>query len=123
MDLFKTAFCQECETPLYHKDRTDKKFCNLKCKNSFHNRIQCEKRRIRREIDSALHRNHDLLMEYDGQKQVSLIELKAKGFDNFTFNRLTKDEDQKTWQVCYNYAFRETIFNHQPFILILKLSA
>lgn len=76
----KEARCLECGRVLY--GRTDKKFCNDKCKNHFHSRHRSTSINIRNKILNRIAINHNILekMIRSGITSVSLEELETLGF-------------------------------------------
>lgn len=73
--------CRECGGAL--RGRSDKRFCDDACRNSYHNRRTQMARREMREIHRKLRRNYRLLQHYDnsGIDRVRLEELLRQGFD------------------------------------------
>lgn len=72
--------CLECGRELY--GRSDKKFCSLSCKNSFHNRIEQESKRVRAHTVRILDSNYRILEDLMKEKTLSatLEELEAIGY-------------------------------------------
>jgi hypothetical protein len=101
--------CLACKKPI--KGRTDKKFCDNTCRNSYNNRLNSDATPLMRTINNILRRNRRILEELligrdktaiviDGQK---LLE-KGFHFDYFT-ERYTNDKFEE-YCYCYDYGYR-----------------
>ncbi|MEO8720527.1 MAG: hypothetical protein ABI297_02965 [Ginsengibacter sp.] len=58
----QTAHCLNCDKAL--KGRTDKKFCNDYCRNSFNNQLKSGKNNLIRNINNALGKNRRILESF-----------------------------------------------------------
>lgn len=73
--------CLACGKELY--GRTDKKFCNKKCKNKYHNDEYSENCKLRNRVFDVLSINHDILLRLvrNGIESMPLEELEKLGFN------------------------------------------
>ena len=108
-DLFENQKrCLNCCCIL--KGRSDKKFCNLKCKNNYHNPINRTREQIFRQDDSKLHSNHRVLREFyeysKGEKFIPLRPMLMEGFNpRFFVGNLKSNETGEKAYIVYDYAF------------------
>ena len=58
--IFETH-CLVCKN--FIRGRTDKKFCNLRCKNKYHQIMRLKNRQQTWRIDQFLHRNRTIMIE------------------------------------------------------------
>ena len=91
--------------------RSDKKFCDLKCKNAWHNAKNREHNLKFKSVDMDLHRNRKILALFfpmsRGEKYISILPLKEQGFKPDSFNgTMTSSSTNETYYILYDYAFR-----------------
>jgi hypothetical protein len=101
--------CLACEKPI--KGRTDKKFCDDSCRNTYNNRLNSDATPFVRNINNILRKNRRILEELvsGSQKNVAVLDkqkLIEKGFhfDYFTEQYIT--EKSETYFYCYEYGYR-----------------
>jgi len=89
--------------------RTDKKFCSIKCKTNYHQRLSAHTNKATIRIDKILHRNYAILQELMGKRRfqikVPMIELEKR---KFNFNYMTKyliNKDKKVYHYIYDYCY------------------
>ena len=93
-DLEPFAFCICCGKPLSAAGRLDRKFCDERCKNRYHNRIRYPKRESRQqEILHILDRNRSILAR--------LVTLGIHSLDRRALQHLGYDTDYIT---SYTYV-------------------
>ena len=100
--------CLSCHNILY--GRSDKKFCDLKCKNAWHNAINKQNNMACKSFNSLLQRNRIILREFfeesQGTNYVPLIKLYQKGFSpNINAGHVKGSETGEWLTVVYDYAF------------------
>lgn len=113
--------CQYCKEQL--EGRSDKKFCSLKCKNSFHAHQRDNQPSSVQKVDQILHRNRAILIELLKQNQISrTINRDRLDALNFNFAYVTAyHKNSRNKIVNYVYEFSWIIFSDRK-ILIKKLS-
>ncbi len=77
--------CLECGEPIL--GRSDKKFCDDPCRNTFNNRLNSDANKLVRNINNQLRKNRRIMEELnpDGKAKVKKEQLLAKGF-SFKFH-------------------------------------
>jgi len=100
--------CMYCKSIL--KGRSDKKYCNLKCKNAYSNPINREREKIFKSDEKKLHKNHETLkMFYElshGEVFIQIRPLYQQGFDpRFYTGTLDSKNAEGTVYIIYDYAF------------------
>ncbi len=98
--------CLECSGPV--KGRSDKRFCNDACRNSFNNRIQTDSSNIVRKINKQLSKNRKILLDLlKEEKMVKVNEdrLLTLGFDlEYHTHDLLTSKGQ-TYYFIYEYGY------------------
>ena len=101
--------CLACERPI--KGRTDKKFCDDSCRNSYNNRLYSYSIPLVRNINNILRKNRRILENFlsGSEKKVRVVDrrkLVEKGyqFEYFTQYFTTKENDQ--YYYCYEYGYK-----------------
>ncbi len=94
--------CLDCGLPVH--GRSDKRFCDDACRNSYNNRINSFSSTLMREVNGILRKNRRILEEYLGTEKtmkVSREQLLIKGlnFDYFT-NQIVNMKGQ-----VYNFVY------------------
>lgn len=100
--------CLECGSKI--RGRTDKKFCNDQCRNSYHNRMKSEINALVRRINKSLRHNRYVLSrmipESKGKTTVPKTKLVNAGF-NFTYHtHIYTSKNGHTYYFCYEYGYR-----------------
>ena len=107
----KTANCLYCNKPIT-KGRTDKKFCDPGCKDSFYNAIKSEEQAEISKIEGILKRNRRILKRlYKPKNQEMIIKREAlirEGFE-FGFHTHIAVTRAKSNEIifCFDYGYRE----------------
>lgn len=102
-----TRTCLTCEKPL--KGRSDKKFCDDFCRNTFNNQLKAADNSYFREINNILRRNRrvleSLLPESEKIIRVSREQLLQKGF-HFTYStHQVQSAKGHRYLFCYDYGY------------------
>ena len=92
------------------KGRSDKKFCNTKCKNDYHNLINRKQELIFKHDKSNLQKNYKALkMYYEHSKGKDFIQIRPllqEGFDpRFYIGTMILKNTGETVYLVYDYAF------------------
>ncbi|HMR93621.1 MAG TPA: hypothetical protein PKC69_14965 [Chitinophagaceae bacterium] len=101
--------CQNCHKPV--KGRSDKKFCNDFCRNSYNNRqnAHSETTRFIKKINSTLLRNRRLLAElltgHPDMVKTTRRELLSAGFSFSYFTHTYHTKNAKTYYYCYDMGY------------------
>jgi hypothetical protein len=116
----KQRKCRLCQQAFV--GRTDKMFCSIKCKTTYHQKLSLVTFEASIRIDKILHRNRSILLELMGkngtQKKIPKIMLDAKKF-NWTYITHHHINNQGK-EVRYLYDFSYMIFSDQE-VLIKKV--
>lgn len=100
-------FCMTCKKPV--KGRTDKKFCNEVCRNSFYNRLNAETNNLVRNINHALGKNRRILESFfTGEDKIitaSASQLLQKGFFFKYFTHQYTNKKGNTCYFCYDFGY------------------
>jgi len=102
----KQRRCSECQHPI--KGRSDKRFCDDACRNTYHNRLNSDQNNLIRNINNTLRKNRRILEKIlDGEKKVkiSLDYLLKKGFDFDYMTHQLQIGDGKTYVFIYEYGY------------------
>ena len=79
----KNRLCVICDSPLF--GRSDKIFCNIKCKNRYHAEVRKSYKTEFKETQKVQMKNHRIIMELIGPNcnkyQIKKLVLERKGFD------------------------------------------
>ena len=109
-------FCLECNRVL--KGRSDKKFCDQKCKNTHYNEYRRTRQPLRfKQINQILVHNRNILktmFEKFPLKNISNDQLSREGF---LFSYYTNSSPDTFY--CYDYGFRHT---SDGFLQLLKVN-
>ncbi|RYZ18457.1 MAG: hypothetical protein EOO10_25725 [Chitinophagaceae bacterium] len=91
------------------KGRTDKKFCNENCRNSFNNRLHADRNNLIRNINNALGRNRRILAEFAGEdgkaRDIPFQKLLNRGYHlNFSTHKVHCKKGRE-FVFCYDHGF------------------
>ncbi len=114
----KERICPLCGNKV--QGRSDKKFCNIICKNTWHQKRKLENITVVDKIDQILHKNRTILQELMQQhtkRKVSRLKLEDLGF-NFAYCTGVYQNKQGKWY-HYVYDFAWMLFSDQE-VLIVK---
>ena len=98
--------CVACGKEL--KGRSDKRFCDLHCKSTYHYRRSLkEAPRFYNKVDNQLKTNRRILKQYNkaGKATVRASVLKEDGFDSKFFTHYWKNKKGDVYLFVYEYGF------------------
>ena len=112
--------CKLCKKKFY--GRSDKIFCSIKCKSTYHILLAEATNKATQEIDKILHRNRSILLEILGKKK-SKIKVHKEVLDQKKFNytyvtAYHLNTNNKMVNILYDFSW--SIFSDQE-ILITRL--
>jgi hypothetical protein len=104
------GICLNCNKPI-KSGRSDKKFCDSRCKDEYYNTIKTNEHKEIKEIDQVLKRNRRILKALFNPKKERLVtrEILLKAgfqFDYHTHFIVTKIKANE-FVFCYDYGYRE----------------
>ncbi|ALL07105.1 hypothetical protein AQ505_17405 [Pedobacter sp. PACM 27299] len=114
--------CENCGELIV--GRTDKRFCDTYCKNTFNsNRRKAERFQEYDnlpEIFKIIKNNHEILKTYQpaefseqsSTEGISRQELLAKGFNFRFFTSIQRDTFGEYWKFCFDYGWRENGYDY-----------
>jgi len=90
--------------------RSDKFFCNPKCKNALNNKKNKEKNLVFKQTDKYLHRNWEILDELyslsEGEKYIDRLLLTTKAFRTIYFTGMEREPTTGVIKyIVYNYSY------------------
>ena len=107
MTATETATCLNCEKTL--KGRTDKKFCDDYCRNSYNNQLKASKNNLVRNINNALGKNRRILESFFNAEEEIAKTHKDKLLEKgFLFKYMTHTYANKKGNVyyfCYDLGY------------------
>ena len=99
--------CLECGKSL--KGRTDKKFCDDFCRNSYNNKLNSDSNTYVRNINNILRKNRRLLEDaLPASEEMSKLprqKLLDKGFQFKYFTHTYANKKGNTYYFCYEYGY------------------
>ena len=99
--------CQACGKPL--KGRSDKKFCDDYCRNSYNNQLKSASNNLVRNINNALGKNRrileSLLAEGGETAKANKEKLQRLGFQFKYITHTYVTKTGKTYLYCYDYGY------------------
>lgn len=109
--------CKMCPTEFW--GRSDKLFCSVKCKSSYHEKLAKVNNVATRKIDTILHRNREILLEITGKnltyKKVHREILDAKKFNWHYITSYHLNVQNK--MVHYVYDFSWMLFSDKEVVI------
>lgn len=121
--------CLQCGQKIV--GRSDKKFCDTLCRNSYNNQIRNESEALIISINKKLRKNRRILQQLnpEGKTTVRRSLLDKLGFD-FNFHTHTfKTSNGFIYKFCYEYGYMELterniekilIVNEQPYMALKR---
>jgi hypothetical protein len=104
----KEKSCQTCGRHI--RGRTDKRFCNDACRNSFHNQVNAVSNNYIRQINHLLQRNRRILASLiRGNAQKAKIEHKQLVELGYHFQYYTHERTNRkgnSYRFCYDYGYQ-----------------
>ena len=99
--------CLACNKPL--RGRTDKKFCDDYCRNTFNNQLKADCNNLIRNINNALRKNRRILEELMHQEdqviKVSREKLLRQGFQFKYTTHVYTNKKGNSYYFCYEYGY------------------
>jgi hypothetical protein len=119
--MIRIKKCLACNKDLI--GRSDKKFCDLHCKSSYHYRKSIEEEpRFYNKVDNQLKLNRKILKYYNkaGKSVIRAEILKRDGFDSNFFTHYWKNGKGDTYLFVYEFGFLNR-YEHgkEKYVLIL----
>jgi len=101
----KTKRCHYCNTLLI--GRTDKVFCDDRCRNNYYYKVNSEQKDYIRKINKILLKNRGILRTVNpyGRTSVSKRYLDQLGFDYNCFTSIHKTRKGRDYYLVYDQAF------------------
>lgn len=111
-----TPSCLECGGEIVY-GRKDRKFCSMKCKNRYHNRMQNYRRSVKLRVTSTLEHNYEILdrLLKAGVSSVSIGDLSQMGYNKefmTSFHRVGGHDECRCYDIKY-FCTSSRIFNIQ----------
>lgn len=108
--------CQECQDRIV--GREDKRFCCDGCRNAYNNRLNRDRNKYVRNINSKLRRNHRILTQLNttGKARLSRCKLADRGFDFEYFTNIRQTRTA-TYYFLYDQGYRKL---DDQFCLLVK---
>lgn len=99
------AKCLECSEPLI--GRSDKKFCDDQCRNSYNNKLNGYSNNYIRNVNNTLRKNYRILkkMNPGGTTKTTKDKLYKEGFDFNYFTNMYITKQNKTYFYCYDQGY------------------
>ena len=111
--------CIECAKPL--KGRTDKKFCDDMCRNSYNNKLNSDSNAYVRNINNALRRNRRILEQVlpfsDEMSKITKQKMLDKGFQFKYLTHTYVNKKGNTYYFCYEYGY---LLLENDWVLVVK---
>lgn len=111
--------CLTCSKTI--RGRSDKKFCDDFCRNSFNNQLKSDRNNLVRNINAVLRKNRRILEELiDGKEEMvkaSREKLLQLGFEFNHFTHTCTNKKGSTHYFCYEFGYLPVENN---FYLIVK---
>ena len=105
--------------------RSDKIFCSVKCKSTYHQKLKQVTAIEIRDINKILARNRSILLELMGknavQKKIKRLELDRKKFNYKYITHYYKNSQAKTYNNVYDFAWME--FSDNEILIVRKNKA
>lgn len=99
--------CLQCNDKII--GRTDKKFCNDSCRNSYNNKQNKDSTNLMRNTHNKLRKNYRILSELhfkDGKTQTTQERLDVEGFDFDYFTNLKIYKNGAEYRFVYNIGYK-----------------
>ena len=102
----QTATCQTCHKTL--RGRSDKKFCNDYCRNTFNNNLKASTNNVVRNINNKLGKNRRILESIFGEEEITKTtkdKLLEKGFQFKYFTHTYINKKGSVYFFCYDLGY------------------
>ena len=107
------SFCLHCDKLL--RGRADKKFCDIDCRNAYHNELSKEDDKEIRRITNIVKKNRKILKTLLGNAKLTKVKKDILMRRGFSFDYLT--QVQGGYRFCYEYGY---ISSPDDYFLIVK---
>jgi len=111
--------CMACGKSV--RGRTDKKFCDDACRNTYNNQLNSDSNNFVRNVNNALRKNRRILQELlpaDAvTTSVSRKLLSEKGFHFRFFTHTYTNQNKDCYYYCYDYGYRAL---DNDFLMVVK---
>lgn len=109
--------CLECGEKII--GRSDKKFCNDACRNSYNNKQNKDSSNLMRNINNKLRRNYRILSDInvEGKTKAARSKLDGLGFDFNYFTQFKVYKNGSEYKFVYNQGYK---ILDDDYILIVK---
>ncbi len=112
--------CLCCDKPL--RGRTDKKFCDDYCRNSFNNHLKAATYNFVRNVNHALGKNRRILeglfSEGEDMTKTTKEKLLQKGFLFKYMTHFYNNKKGNTYYFCYDYGYMP--LNNEWYLLVRR---
>lgn len=99
--------CIACAKPI--RGRTDKKFCDDACRNTYNNQLKAPDNNFIRNINNTLRRNRRILMDLlAGQDKFARVQrekLIERGYKMKYFTHTYVNQKGEVYYFCYDHGF------------------
>jgi hypothetical protein len=118
MEQSEIKYCHSCAKPI--KGRTDKKFCDDYCRNTYNNCLNGADNNYIRNINNALRRNRRILEELirgsTNSGKSMREDLFNRGFQFQYFTHVKTNKQGKTAYFCYDFGYQ--LLTHESLKII-----
>jgi len=117
--MSEKKLCPECNEII--KGRTDKKFCSVYCKSTYHYKKNQIENNMFVRVDKILRQNRRILKNYNksGKSTVRKSTLLTEGFNPKYFTHFWKTDNGNVYLFCYEFGFMEKIENgNSKYVLV-----
>lgn len=118
--MLETKKCKVCAKII--RGRSDKKYCSIGCKNSYHKDIRFATKKAAKQIDGYLKRNYKVLMEILGRNKTQIKVhrnlLAQKGFRPKYHTHYYINSKNKMYHYIYDLAWME--FSDDEVLIVKK---
>ncbi len=110
--------CLDCGELL--KGRSDQKFCNDLCRNSFNNKKLSGSTKFMRKINRILKQNHSILEELNPEEKTTAYKsvLEKQGFNFNYYTNIYTTRTGRVYYFCYDQGYAE--LENNKFMLVKK---
>jgi len=110
--------CLDCGEPL--KGRSDQKFCNDLCRNSYNNKKLSGSTNFMRKINRILKLNHSILEELNPEEKTTTYKstLEKQGFNFNYYTNIYTTRTGRVYYFCYNQGYAK--LENNKFMLVKK---
>jgi len=100
-----SAECLECGNPVY--GRSDKKFCDVDCRNAYNNNVQRDHEIYITSVNKSLRKNRKILKNLSpiGKSTIRKEILDALGYDFNVFSSMYRTSKGNIYYLNYDYGY------------------